>query len=654
LVTEILYPALSSRIHRARMTPGAHDRIEGVDHVDKVISVDQQPIGNSPLSNPATYTGIFDIIRDVFARLPESRMRGYTVNRFSFNRPGGRCDDCDGLGQVCHEMHFLPDVWVPCETCGGARYQRETLELRYKGRNIADVLEMQVSQALAHFGNVPKARRLLQTLEDVGLGYLPLGQSAPTLSGGEAQRVKLAAELGRPNTGKTLYILDEPTTGLHFDDLRRLLDVLHRLVDLGNTVVCIEHNLDVIKTADWVIDLGPEAGDEGGELVAAGSPETIAQSPASHTGRLLKKVLAAGPHRPREVFDPKKAAAMAVAVGEAALVVEAGARVKMPWQRDGRRWHTQERLGRDDKPVMWEGRALAYAVDQMERLGKKKLLPTDWNDRARVEVKAKAPPGLAPSAVPWFCHVLTGGRWLLDLLFRVPKGTFAQRGLAAKLKLKTLDERDDIEAYGEAARVQIRPALGPMDQVRVLVHDRKEIATPAFQSFLSVGLKAYSAHVEKLAGDAAGAEPWKEDGKKWHLSQRSIPANHAKLWKPMTLMTFLGLVAKAAPGVKVLWDRKAFIEWVTGGGRRVGKIITNKRFALQVDLHVPRGLFTPTQVEHLGSRQEFARPGSSGAELTFWFQSLDEIHGEQLKLVVQAAAEDAPAEDAAPKGAKIG
>ena len=292
LITEILYPALASRIHRARLTPGAHNDILGLDFVDKVINVDQQPIGNSPLSSPATYCGVFDLIREVFAKLPDSKVRGYTINRFSFNRPGGRCDDCEGFGQVCYEMHFLPDVWVPCETCGGKRYQRETLEVRYKGKNIAEVLEMPVSEALAHFINVPKVRRLLQTLDDVGLGYLPLGQSAPTLSGGEAQRLKLAAELGRPSTGKTIYILDEPTTGLHFDDLRKLLDVLHRLVDLGNTVICIEHNLDVIKTADWVIDLGPEGGDEGGRVVGTGTPEQIAaQAARSHTGQFLEPVL---------------------------------------------------------------------------------------------------------------------------------------------------------------------------------------------------------------------------------------------------------------------------------------------------------------------------------------------------------------------------
>ena len=252
-----------------------------------MIRVDQQPLGNTPTSNPATYTGVFDLIRQLFAQLPEAKLRGYTARRFSFNVPGGRCEACEGNGQQCIEMHFLPDVWVECETCRGQRYNPDTLAVRFHGKSIADVLDMSCGQAVELFANIPKIRRMLQTLCDVGLDYLTLGQSAPTLSGGEAQRVKLAAELARPDTGQTLYLLDEPTTGLHFDDLAKLLDVLNRLVDQGNTVVVIEHNLDVIKTADWVIDLGPEAGAEGGYVVAAGTPErssSNASEPGVHDG----------------------------------------------------------------------------------------------------------------------------------------------------------------------------------------------------------------------------------------------------------------------------------------------------------------------------------------------------------------------------------
>jgi excinuclease ABC subunit A len=296
LVNDILYRALAQMLHRAYDRPGAHDRIEGAQHVDKVVDIDQSPIGRTPRSNPATYTGVFAFIRALFARTPDARMHGYQPGRFSFNVKGGRCEACQGDGLVKIEMHFLPDVYVTCDVCKGRRYNRETLEVHYKGKSIADVLDMTVREALGFFDAVPVIKSKLQTLDDVGLDYIRLGQSATTLSGGEAQRVKLATELSRRATGRTLYILDEPTTGLHFADIHRLLDVLGRLVDQGNTVVIIEHNLDVIKTADWVIDLGPEGGDEGGRVVATGTPEQVAgQADRSFTGRFLRAALSGEP-----------------------------------------------------------------------------------------------------------------------------------------------------------------------------------------------------------------------------------------------------------------------------------------------------------------------------------------------------------------------
>jgi excinuclease ABC subunit A len=295
LVNEILYESLARHFYRRRSIPGAHDRIEGLDLIDKVIDVDQSPIGRTPRSNPATYTGLFTPIRQLFAELPESRIRGYSPGRFSFNVKGGRCEACAGDGLVKIEMHFLPDVYVPCEVCRGRRYNRETLEVLYKGKSIADVLDMTVEEALGFFDAVPVLKRKLATLNDVGLGYIHLGQAATTLSGGEAQRVKLATELAKRDTGRTLYILDEPTTGLHFEDVRLLLEVLHRLVDRGNTVLVIEHNMDVIKTADRVIDLGPEGGAAGGRLIAEGTPEAVAANPLSHTGRFLADVLGLAP-----------------------------------------------------------------------------------------------------------------------------------------------------------------------------------------------------------------------------------------------------------------------------------------------------------------------------------------------------------------------
>ena len=291
LVNEIVYKALANRLHRMRVKPGAHDSVDGIECYDKVIDIDQSPIGRTPRSNPATYTDLFTSIRDLYSLTPEAKVRGYKPGRFSFNVRGGRCETCKGDGTIKIEMHFLPDVYVPCETCQGRRYNRETLEVRFKGKSIADVLEMSVEEALRFFAKIPKLRRRLQTLHDVGLDYIKLGQPATTLSGGEAQRVKLAKELSKVATGRTLYMLDEPTTGLHFADVEKLLEVLQKLVDAGNTVLVIEHNLDVIKQADWVVDLGPEGGEAGGEVVAVGTPEEVAEAEGSYTGRFLREVL---------------------------------------------------------------------------------------------------------------------------------------------------------------------------------------------------------------------------------------------------------------------------------------------------------------------------------------------------------------------------
>ncbi len=293
LVAETLHPALARALHNAQEPPGPHDRIEGLEHLDKIINITQDPIGRTPRSNPATYVKVFDEIRRLFANIPEAKARGYQSGRFSFNVKGGRCEACKGYGQRKVEMHFLADVWVKCRECNGRRFNRETLTVTYKGKNIADVLDMDVQEALDLFANHPKIARMLQTLHDVGLDYIKLGQSALTLSGGEAQRIKLAKELSRVATGRTVYILDEPTTGLHFADIQRLLDVLHRLVDAGNTVIVIEHNMDVIKTADYIIDLGPEGGNSGGQIIAQGSPEVVAQVAESYTGQFLRQVLVA-------------------------------------------------------------------------------------------------------------------------------------------------------------------------------------------------------------------------------------------------------------------------------------------------------------------------------------------------------------------------
>ncbi|HEX3277218.1 MAG TPA: excinuclease ABC subunit UvrA, partial [Thermoleophilaceae bacterium] len=308
LVNEVLFKAVANRLHRAKQRPGAHRRISGLDAVDKIINIDQSPIGRTPRSNPATYIGLFDHIRDLYSRTQEARARGYKPGRFSFNVKGGRCEVCRGDGQIKIEMHFLPDVYVPCEQCHGKRYNRETLEVRFKGKTIADVLDMTVEEAVGFFQHIPKINRRLQALHDVGLDYIRLGQPATTLSGGEAQRVKLASELSKVATGRTLYILDEPTTGLHFADVQRLLEMLDRLVEQGNTVVVIEHNLDVIKWADRIIDLGPEGGEEGGLVVAQGTPEQVAAAAGSHTGSFLASIVKTPKKRQRRP-RPKVAAA---------------------------------------------------------------------------------------------------------------------------------------------------------------------------------------------------------------------------------------------------------------------------------------------------------------------------------------------------------
>ncbi|MBR5268270.1 MAG: excinuclease ABC subunit UvrA, partial [Lachnospiraceae bacterium] len=291
LINEIVYKSLAKKLNRARTIAGKHDSIEGIENLDKIIAIDQSPIGRTPRSNPATYTGVFDLIRDLFASTTDAKAKGYNKGRFSFNVKGGRCEACSGDGIIKIEMHFLPDVYVPCEVCGGKRYNRETLDVKYKGKNIFDVLDMTVEEAVKFFENVPSIARKMETLNDVGLSYIKLGQPSTQLSGGEAQRIKLATELSRRGTGKTIYILDEPTTGLHFADVHKLVEILRRLSDGGNTVVVIEHNLDVIKTADYLIDMGPEGGDRGGTVIAKGTPEEVAENKDSYTGYYVKKYL---------------------------------------------------------------------------------------------------------------------------------------------------------------------------------------------------------------------------------------------------------------------------------------------------------------------------------------------------------------------------
>jgi excinuclease ABC subunit A len=523
LVEDILWKAAARALHRAQLTPGAFEAIEGLEHVNKVISVDQTPLGSTPNSTPATYSGAFDLVRELFARLPEAKVRGYSARRFSFNQAGGRCEACEGAGQKRIEMHFLPDVWIDCDACGGTRYAPETLAVKFHGRTIADVLNLSVEGALELFENVPRVRRILQTLYDVGLGYLPLGQAAPALSGGEAQRVKLAAELARPDTGQTLYILDEPTTGLHFDDVRKLLDVIHRLADLGNTVVVIEHNLEVIKTADWVIDLGPEAGAGGGDLVAEGTPETIVQNPRSHTGRFLKPILAAGPLIERVKFDPKAARREARAASDQVREKEKGRKVgrdgriparssgdghrpvsrreasdssrtlqpevQTPWELDGRKWHTRDRVARNGRPARWDGRILELIVDRIEAMGTSAngstFAPTDWSQRGVVRIGGI---DQTKSAFPFF-HATTSSEWVVTLRFFVPAKTFRLPALEKQLALVPFHQSEP-PVLCDLPRLKVNE-LGPFQEVAIVGHGATDFETEGFAAFLNKAVAAF-------------------------------------------------------------------------------------------------------------------------------------------------------------------
>ncbi len=630
LVNDVLYPVLARRLHHATLTPGGHDGVEGVEHIDKVINVDQTPIGFTPTSNPATYTGAFDVIRELFSRLPDARVRGYTANRFSFNRPGGRCEACEGNGQICYEMHFLPDVWVPCEDCGGARYNRETLEVRYRGKSIADVLNMRVGEALEHFANVPRLRRMLQTLADVGLDYVQLGQAAHTLSGGEAQRVKLAAELGRPSTGQTLYILDEPTTGLHFDDLRKLLAVLHRLVDLGNTVVCIEHNLDVVKTADHVIDLGPEAGEAGGDIVVEGPPERVAANRRSITGRILADVLAAGPREERAVFDARAAAHSFL---DAPLkLADLGADAALPWERDGKAWHTRDRVGRGGEKIKWEGDALVWLTDRIQAAGRGAFAETNWNDRARVEIRSPN------RVVPWFFHAVTGGEWLLDVTFRVPAGTFRLSEVVRQVGLKKLDDRPDLPIYGQWQRVRMRHATRQWDCFCMQIHDRREIDTPGMRQFIRTAVAAYLKLAKAAKESAEELQPWTKDGRAWHLSQQGIPVHHHKQWGPATLVDLLGRIGKLVPGLRIDWGNKVSLRLTKPGVKsfyiRVG---TSHAYGIRVGVLCPAGTMTPARIDRLGLQPEIARRNAAADIVSFWVQRMSQVDLDQFATLVRAS-----------------
>ncbi len=642
LIEDILYKSLARTLHRAGEIPGLHDELRGVEHINKVIRVDQQPLGNTPTSNPATYTGLFDLIRQLFAQLPDAKVRGYTPRRFSFNAAGGRCEACEGNGQKCIEMHFLPDVWVECDVCRGRRYNPETLAVRYHGQSIADVLEMSCGRALGLFQNIPKIRRILQTLCDVGLDYLRLGQPAHTLSGGEAQRVKLSAELARPDTGRTLYLLDEPTTGLHFEDLAKLLEVLHRLVDLGNTVVVIEHNLDVIKTADWIIDLGPEAGASGGYIVAEGPPEQIVAQPKSkpraagrrqrstsassfpipqspfpisHTALALAPVLAAGPFAERKPHDFAAEAAKRTGDLEIAKV---GSEARMPWETDGRRWHTVDRVGRTGEPCRWDGKILERVVDRIHELGD--FSPTNWDDRSVVEISANK------KTDGWFLHAITGEQWLLKLKFRTAKGTFNRDTLIERLAMTPLNEMHDLPVYGTDRRVKVKSLRGPWQEVELRVHSLDEIDHKHFWQFLKDAVAGFKKITDRARQDPESIMPWSVLGKKWHLLRKGFPPGKQVAWPPSVLENLFDLLEAVAPDAECLWNNSQTVSMQLAAQREPWARIWTKRLAA-VELHLaaPKGRFSLGRVADLGHEPEFDATRADVDVVKFRFRSTADL-----------------------------
>ncbi|MCG8448405.1 MAG: excinuclease ABC subunit A, partial [Pirellulales bacterium] len=658
LVQDVLYNQLARMLHRAGTNPGAHDRLVGVEHIDKVIRVDQHALGNTPSSNPATYTGLFELVRQLFAQLPEAKLRGYSARRFSFNVPGGRCDACDGAGQLCIEMHFLPDVWVDCDTCHGKRYNPETLDVHYCGRSIADVLEMSCGEALELFENIPKIRRILQTLCDVGLDYVALGQSAATLSGGEAQRVKLASELARPDTGRTLYVLDEPTTGLHFDDIMKLLDVLHRLVDLGNTVLVIEHNLDVIKQADWIIDLGPEAGAGGGSLVAQGTPEEIVEKVKSerksgkgkkgpkhsrqpapftlHTAAALAPVLAAGPYKTRQVYD--FSASEQRRQGDLDIH-QLGENIKMPWEIDGRRWHTQDRVSRAGEKCHWDGKLLDMIERRIQSLGD--FGETNWNSRTIVEVAAKK------KSDGWFFHAITGEPWLLKLKFRTAKKTFQRDKLMIDLDLKSLNELPEVEAYGHGPRVKCKNLRGPWQEVQIAAYSRAELDTPTFWSFLEKAVASFQEFTNRVEKKPEDVMPWKVLGRRWHLARKGFPPGKTPKWPAEVLEDLLELLGETANaetgGSQFLWNNQQVVHLRVNEQREPWATVYTKRLAgVDLVLNGPTGAVATGRIAELAARStitagdagdqvklRFATPAdlTRGALAEFLVEHLDAVRG---------------------------
>ncbi|NBU71964.1 MAG: ATP-binding cassette domain-containing protein, partial [Bacteroidetes bacterium] len=530
-----------------------------------------------------------------------------TPGHFSFNTYGGRCETCYGEGRITVEMQFLADVNLECDVCHGRRFKDEILEVTYKNKNVYDILEMSVDEGIAFFQDQPKIAALLQPLSDVGIGYVKLGQSSNTLSGGEAQRVKLAAELSRPSTGKTLYILDEPTTGLHFSDIEKLLDVLHRLVDQGNTVLVVEHNLDVVKNADWVIDLGPEAGPKGGMVIAQGTPEEVVAGkwhtleelesrPAtknhSHTATFLGPILEAGPVRNRIPSD-----ASMPPNPETEIEAESDDS-PMPWKTDGRTWHLRDRLTPDGKACRWDG-AILEAIEatcaQYEELA-----PPKWDERHVVEFTAKGKP------MSWFCHAMTGMEWLVRLVFRVGKGTFEASSLESSLGIPPLNETKGLPIYGNEPRVRVANLkTQPWQSVTILAHRLEEIKTPAFGQFMEKAVASYLRQNAILREQPEVLMPWKIMGEAWHTNAKGFPVGRSRQWDPSLVAGLLTVLKETVDGIQFDFDSRDTIHARIPGRRRIWLTIKTKDpDGLDCRFAGPKGAINLAQLGSLGATRE--------------------------------------------------
>jgi excinuclease ABC subunit A len=643
LINEVLYPALSKRLAKQTSKKSVYESIDGVGLIDKVIRVDQSPLGSNPSSTPATYTGVFDHIRQLYSQLPSARALGYTSRQFSFNVPGGRCEKCEGHGQLRIEMHFLPDVWVQCDSCHGRRFTEDTLSVEYHGFNIHDILEMQIGQALDVFSNIPKIRKPLQTLVDVGLDYISLGQSAPTLSGGEAQRVKLAAELCRPDTGKTFYLLDEPTTGLHFSDIIKLLEVMQRLVDLGNSIIVIEHNLDIIKAADWVIDLGPEAGTEGGRIVFAGTPEGLVKHAIkavkktrgkgndllrSYTGEALVPMIEDAEYYEREMWDAKQLDAQQE--GDLHLD-QIGKDTLLPWQADGRRWHCADSVDRAGQPIRWDRQILVRIIEHIEAI--EGFSPVSWENRSIVEVTGTV------KSRGWFLHAITAETWLLKLKFRVPRRSFNKAELESVLTLPTLNQMEDVEAYGNEPRIRAKAAGTWMElEIRPFTFD--EIDTPKFWNWLTNACNSFLGRTMDETGaiDASNPKdvtPWKILKQRWHSLRKGFPPGKTVVWPPETLSVFIQSVHQTGVEGRWRWDEPTAARYYLPGQTEPWIVLHTKRpEGLIAVLNGPKGFDPGSAKDGLPMKLQVTSRGSDEEQIQLAFTELQQPRDANVKKIL--------------------